>query len=85
MLPLDKRALINTVNEVATASVECERLYRTPVPLLYTGHTLKFFTFWVTTLPFALNCRHGVCIFWHRGDCRIFRRTIQYSPAWRAY
>mmetsp|Transcript_45463 Transcript_45463/g.68604 ORF Transcript_45463/g.68604 Transcript_45463/m.68604 type:complete len:330 (-) Transcript_45463:140-1129(-) len=54
MLPLDKRALINTVNEVATASVECERLYRTPVPLLYTGHTLKFLTFWVTTLPFAL-------------------------------
>jgi len=51
---LDKRTLINTVNEVAAACIECERLYKTPVPLLYTGHTLKFLTFWMTSLPFAL-------------------------------
>jgi len=50
---LDRRAMINTVNDVAIASVECERLYTTPIPLLYTRHTLKFLTIWMTLMPFA--------------------------------
>mmetsp|Transcript_10636 Transcript_10636/g.18689 ORF Transcript_10636/g.18689 Transcript_10636/m.18689 type:complete len:441 (-) Transcript_10636:177-1499(-) len=51
---LDKRTLINTVNDVALQCVECERLYTTPIPLLYTRHTLKFLTIWMTLMPLAL-------------------------------
>mmetsp|Transcript_22882 Transcript_22882/g.55163 ORF Transcript_22882/g.55163 Transcript_22882/m.55163 type:complete len:413 (+) Transcript_22882:77-1315(+) len=50
---LDKRTIINTFNNVATACAECERLYSTPIPLLYTRHTLKFLTFWMVFMPFA--------------------------------
>lgn len=51
---LDKRALINSVNDVALQCVNCERLYTTPIPLLYTRHTLKFLTIWLSLMPFAL-------------------------------
>jgi len=50
---LDKRTIINNLNSVATACAECERLYATPIPLLYTRHALKFLTFWITFMPFA--------------------------------
>jgi predicted membrane chloride channel (bestrophin family) len=50
---LDKRTIVNNLNTVATACVECERLYTTPIPLLYTRHALKFLTFWMTFMPFA--------------------------------
>ena len=50
---LDKRTIINNLNNVATACAECERLYATPIPLLYTRHALKFLTFWMTFMPFA--------------------------------
>lgn len=50
---LDKRTIVNNLNTVATACAECERLYATPIPLLYTRHALKFLTFWMTFLPFA--------------------------------
>ncbi|KAK1744478.1 bestrophin family protein [Skeletonema marinoi] len=50
---LDKRTIINTFNNVATACAECERLYMTPIPLLYTRHTLKFLTLWMAFMPFA--------------------------------
>ena len=50
---LDKRTIINTFNNVVVACVECERLYTTPIPLLYTRHTLKFLTFWLVFMPFA--------------------------------
>jgi putative membrane protein len=35
------------------ACAECERLYATPIPLLYTRHALKFLMFWITLMPFA--------------------------------
>ena len=50
---LDKRTIINNLNSVATACAECERLYATPIPLLYTRHALKFLTFWISLMPFA--------------------------------
>ena len=50
---LDKRTIINAFNNVVMACVECERLYTTPIPLLYTRHTLKFLTFWMVFMPFA--------------------------------
>lgn len=50
---LDKRTIINTFNNVVTACAECERLYLTPIPLLYTRHTLKFLTLWMAFMPFA--------------------------------
>jgi len=50
---LDKRTIINNFNQVASACTECERLYSTPIPLLYTRWTLKFLTFWITFMPFA--------------------------------
>ncbi|CAB9515397.1 UPF0187 protein [Seminavis robusta] len=51
---LDKRTLINTVNDVALQCAESERIYTTPIPLLYTRHTLKFLTVWMSLMPFAL-------------------------------
>lgn len=45
---LDKRTLINMFNSVTAACAECQRLYSTPIPLLYTRHALKFLTFWVS-------------------------------------
>lgn len=51
---LDKRTLINTVNDVALQCVECERLYTTPIPLLYTRHALAFLTVWMTLMPLGL-------------------------------
>lgn len=50
---VDKRALITSVNSVAMACAECEKLYTTPIPLLYTRHTLKFLSLWMTFMPFA--------------------------------
>lgn len=50
---LDKRTLINTFNTVVTSCAEIERMYTTPIPLLYTRHTLKFLTFWLVFMPFA--------------------------------
>ena len=52
---LDKRTIINTFNNVAMACAECERLYMTPIPLLYTRHTLtlEFVTLWMAFVPFA--------------------------------
>ena len=51
---LDRRTLINSVNDVALQCLECQRLYSTPIPLLYTAHTLKFLTIWMSLMPFAL-------------------------------
>ena len=51
---LDKLTLINKVNDVALQCVECQRLYSTPIPLLYTAHALKFLTIWMSLMPFAL-------------------------------
>lgn len=50
---LDKRTMINNVNAVAVACAECERLFTTPIPLLYTKHTLKFLSLWMTLMPLA--------------------------------
>jgi putative membrane protein len=36
------------------ALITCERLIRTPVPLVYTRHTSRFLGLWVLLLPFAL-------------------------------
>jgi hypothetical protein len=42
------------LDEVTSALVICERLKKTPVPLVYTRHTGRFLGLWILTLPFAL-------------------------------
>mmetsp|Transcript_36209 Transcript_36209/g.61062 ORF Transcript_36209/g.61062 Transcript_36209/m.61062 type:complete len:405 (+) Transcript_36209:242-1456(+) len=32
----------------------CERIYKTPIPLAYTRHTVRYLMIWVTFLPLAL-------------------------------
>lgn len=60
---LDKRTLINMFNNVATACAECERLYSTPIPLLYTRHALKFLTFWVSAVIHDTTwCMLSLCV-----------------------
>ena len=59
---LDKRTLANNLNTVSTACCECERLYTTPIPLLYTGQTLRFLTFWVSNGPVISKFEIHACI-----------------------
>ena len=49
---LDKHTMINSLNAVAVACVEW-RLFTIPILLLYTKHTLKFLSLWMTSMPLA--------------------------------
>ena len=49
---LDKQTMINNVNAVAVACAEW-RLFTIPILLLYTKHTLKFLSLWMTSMPLA--------------------------------
>ena len=56
-LPMDylKRIEIEkAVMELCNASGSCERIYSSPVPLLYTQHTARFLALWLLFLPLGL-------------------------------
>ena len=44
----------NSITELCNASGTCERIFSSPVPLVYTRHTSRFVAVWVLLLPFAL-------------------------------
>ena len=48
-LEIDKSIII-IIDSVST----CQRLFSTPVPLVYTRHTARFLTIWMLLLPFSL-------------------------------
>ena len=49
---LDKHTMIKNVNAMAVACTKWQ-LFTTPIPLLYTKHTLKFLSLWMTLMPLA--------------------------------
>jgi predicted membrane chloride channel (bestrophin family) len=56
-LPLDylrRMHIDQSVVELVDALGACERIYSSPVPLVYTRHTARFVTSWMFLLPFAL-------------------------------
>lgn len=40
--------------EISSASSTCDRIYSTPIPLVYTRHTARFLLIWLLTVPVAL-------------------------------
>ena len=40
--------------ELSSALYVCDRIFTTPIPLLYTRHTARFLLLWLLTLPMAL-------------------------------
>uniref|UniRef100_A0A7S0RWR3 Bestrophin homolog n=1 Tax=Chlamydomonas leiostraca TaxID=1034604 RepID=A0A7S0RWR3_9CHLO len=54
MNPLQQQMMMTNVQFFYDALGMCERIYRTPMPLVYTRHTSRFLMIWLTTLPFGL-------------------------------
>jgi predicted membrane chloride channel (bestrophin family) len=42
------------VCEITSAASTCDRIYSTPIPLVYTRHTARFLLIWLLTVPVAL-------------------------------
>ena len=43
-----------SICDLTDALFTCERLYTTPIPLVYTKHTARFLLLWLITVPMAL-------------------------------
>jgi putative membrane protein len=53
----DTKALIETDKSIiilGECAATCEKIYTSPVPLVYTRHTARFLSLWALLLPFAL-------------------------------
>lgn len=50
----ERLALLKSVDELAGAVGECERIRQTAVPLNYARHALRSLTIWLFTLPFCM-------------------------------
>jgi predicted membrane chloride channel (bestrophin family) len=51
----DTRLLLQTgVTELADDMGKCERIFKTPIPRIYSRHTARFLGAWLVTLPFGL-------------------------------
>lgn len=56
-LPIDylrRMQIDQSVVQLGDALGTCERIFSSPVPLVYTRHTARFVTCWMFVLPFAL-------------------------------
>ena len=56
-VPIDEKRRVEIDKSLVIISdqqSECERIFSSPVPLVYTRHTARFLSFYVLTLPFAL-------------------------------
>jgi predicted membrane chloride channel (bestrophin family) len=42
------------IKKIETASTNCERIVKQPIPLAYTRHTSRFLSFYLLSLPFTL-------------------------------
>lgn len=51
---LELTAMARHVDALVSALGACERLLRTPVPIVYSRHTSRFLTVWCSTLPLTL-------------------------------
>ena len=56
-LPIDEKKLVEMDKSViilGDACETCERIFSSPVPLVYTRHTARFLSAWLLTLPLGL-------------------------------
>lgn len=52
--PHARRSFDVTLENFSNQLGACERIFKTPLPLVYTRHTARFLTLWVLTLPLAM-------------------------------
>lgn len=52
--PLALQQFDRSLEQFSNQAGACERIFKTPLPLLYTRHTSRFLTIWCLMLPFCL-------------------------------
>jgi putative membrane protein len=52
--PMERTAMDETLSKLMDDVGACERIFKTPIPTVYTGHTSRFTGTWLLLLPFAL-------------------------------
>ena len=58
----DRQRMDATLSELCDDVGACERIFKTPIPLVYTRHTSRFVGFWLALLPLAV---YGVDTSWN--------------------
>ena len=61
-LPIDEKKKVEMDKSVillGEASETCERIFTSPVPLVYTRHTARFLSMWLLLLPLGLYDTFG--------------------------
>eukprot|EP00977_Amphora_coffeiformis_P030353 scaffold46464_cov199-Amphora_coffeaeformis.AAC.3 len=57
-IPVDEKRRVEIDKSLVLlgdALAACERIFKSPVPLVYTRHTSRFLSLWMITLPFAIH------------------------------
>ena len=52
--PMDRSRIDTSISHLADLTGACERIFKSPVPLVYTRHTARFLTTFLMLLPFGL-------------------------------
>ena len=52
--PMDRARIDTSISLLADLTGACERIFKSPVPLVYTRHTARFLTTFLVLLPLAL-------------------------------
>jgi len=52
--PMDRARIDQTISTLVDLTGACERIFKSPVPLVYTRHTSRFLTAFLIFLPFGL-------------------------------
>ena len=50
----DRSRMDTTLSELCDDVGACERIFKTPIPIIYTRHTSRFVGFWLALLPLAI-------------------------------
>jgi len=53
--PLERSRMDATISALLDDVGACERIFKTPIPRVYTAHTTRFVGLWLFLLPFAIN------------------------------
>ena len=52
--PMDRARIDATLTVLGDLTGACERVFKSPIPLVYTRHTARFLTSFLTLMPLAL-------------------------------
>jgi len=63
MEPLERSRMDTTLSGLLDDVGACERIFKTPIPRVYTAHTSRFTGAWLFLLPFALHAPSVVPVF----------------------